>query len=244
LALWEFAGNGHIDAALIALVVAAFWAARHRHAGLAGVLLAGATLTKFYPAILAPALYRRWDWKMPPAFAAAIIAAYLPYIGVGRQALGFLPSYLGEEGFDASGAGFFLLGLLRELPPFGHLGGRGYAVFAAAMLVSLGAAMLFARETKNAPFAAAAVMAAAFMLLVSPHYPWYFSWLIPFACFVRSLALLWLTNACVLLYLVPVGSQIVRHDYRLLIEATLYGPFAALALADLWYHRRDARRSP
>jgi alpha-1,6-mannosyltransferase len=244
LILWEFAGNGHIDAVLIAFVVAAFSAARHRRAVVAGVLLAGATLTKFYPAVLAPALYRRWDWKMPAAFAATIIIAYLPYLGVGRQVLGFLPDYVGEEGFDAGGTGFFILALLRELPPFAQVGGRTYAVVIAAMLVALGAAILFARDTKASPFAAAAVLAAAFMVTVSPHYPWYFSWLIIFACFVRSLALLWLTNACLFLYLVPVGSLIVRDDHRMLIEAAVYGPFAALALADLWYHRRDMRGSP
>jgi alpha-1,6-mannosyltransferase len=244
LALWEFAGNGHIDAALIAFLVAALWAARHRRAGLAGVLLAGATLTKFYPAVLAPALYHRWGWKMPAAFAAAIVVAYLPYLGVGWQVLGFLPAYVGEEGFDAAGTGFYLLALLRELPPFAQVSGRAYAVAAAAALVALGAAMLLARDTRHSPFAAAAVLATVFMVVVSPHYPWYFSWLIVFACFVRSLALLWLTNACLLLYLVPVGSQIVRDNHRLLIEAAVYGPFAALALADLWYHRREARRSP
>lgn len=244
LALWEFAGNGHIDAALIAVVAAALWAARHRRAGLAGLLLAGAALTKFYPAVLAPALYRRWGWKMPAVFAAAITLAYLPYLGVGWQVLGFLPAYAGEEGFDAGGTGFLLLALLRELPPFAQVSGRAYAVAAAAFLVALGAAMSFARDTRHSPFAAAAVLATVFMVVVSPHYPWYFSWLIVFACLVRSLALLWLTNACLLLYLVPVGSQLVRDNHRLLIEAAVYGPFAALALADLWYHRRDARRSP
>ena len=34
-----------------------------------GCFLAGAALTKFYPAVLLPALYRRWGWKMPAAFA-------------------------------------------------------------------------------------------------------------------------------------------------------------------------------
>ena len=244
LTLWEFAGNGHIDAALIALVVAAFAAACHGRAVLTGVLLAGATLIKFYPAVLVPALYRRWDWKMPAAFVAAIIVAYVPYLGVGWRVLGFLPSYVGEEGFDAGGAGFFLLGLFRELPPFAQISGPTYAAVAIAMLAALGAAALLARDPKYSPFAAAAVLATAFMIAVSPHYPWYFSWLIIFACFVRSLALLWLTNACLLLYLVPVGSQIVRDDHRLLIEAAVYGPFAALALADLWYHRRVTRESP
>jgi hypothetical protein len=243
LAVWEFAGNGHIDAALIAFLVAALWAARHGRGFLAGVFLAGATLTKFYPAVLLPALYRRWGWQLPAAFAATIIVAYLPFLGVGWRVLGFLPAYVGEEGFDAGGTGFYLLTLLRELPPLAQLGGRGYIVAAAIALVGLGAAVMLARDTRHSPFAAAAVLAAAFMVVVSPHYPWYFSWLIVFACFIRSLALLWLTIACLLLYLVPVGSQIARDGYRLLIESAIYGPFAALAVADLWYHRRQATRS-
>jgi alpha-1,6-mannosyltransferase len=244
LALWEFAGNGHIDAALIAFVVSALWAARHRRGLLAGVLLAGATLTKFYPALLLPALYRRWDWRMPAAFATTIVLAYLPFLGVGWRVLGFLPAYVGEEGFDGGGTGFYLLALLRELPALADLSGRAYAAATATMLLALGAAVLFGRATRHSPFLAAAVLATAFMVAVSPHYPWYFSWLIVFACFVRSLALLWLTIACLLLYLVPVGSLIARDEYRLLIESALYGPFAALAVIDLWYHRRQATRSP
>src|SRR5262249_32396315 len=118
LPLWEFAGSGHIDAALIALAMAAFWAARRDRQGLAGVFVAGATLTKLYPAVLLPVLYRRWSWPMPVAFAGAIVAGYLPFIGVGWRVFGFLPGYAGEEGFDASGAGFYLLSLLHEVTPF------------------------------------------------------------------------------------------------------------------------------
>ena len=67
--------------------------------------------------------------------------------------------------------------------------------------------------------------------------------LIVFACFTHSLALLWLTTACLLLYLVPVESHIVRNDYRLAIESIIYAPFVVLAVTDLWYHRRRAIRS-
>jgi hypothetical protein len=114
---------------------------------------------------------------------------------------------------------------------------------AAALLVALAAAIMLTRDNIRAPFAAAAILATAFTVLVSPHYPWYFAWLIVFACFTRSLALLWLTSACLLLYLVPVGVHIVRNDYRLAIESMIYGPFAALVAIDLWYHRRRATRS-
>jgi alpha-1,6-mannosyltransferase len=240
LPLWEFAGSGHIDAALIALAVAALWAMRRGRSGLAGLFLAGATLTKLYPAVLLPALYRRWGWTMPTAFAAAIVVGYLPFIGVGWQIFGFLPGYAGEEGFDVSGTGFYLLGLLRQLPPLAGLNGRAYAVAAVAILAALGAAIVFARarDAARAPFAAATVLATTLVVLVSPHYPWYFAWLIVFACFLRSLALLWLTTMCLLLYLVPVESHIVRDAHRLAVESMIYGPFAALAVMDLWYHRR------
>jgi len=243
LPLWEFAGSGHIDAALIALVVAALWAARHRRDGLSGLFLAGATLTKLYPAVLLPALYRRWHWTMPAVFAALIIVGYLPFIRVGWQVFGFLPGYAGEEGFDAGGTGFYLLGLLRRLPLLAELSGPAYAIGAIAILVALGAAIALTRDNARSPFAAAAVLATAFMVLVSPHYPWYFAWLIVFVCFLRSVALLWLTTACLLLYLVPVETHLVRDAHRLAVETMIYAPFAALAVADLWYHRRRAIRS-
>jgi alpha-1,6-mannosyltransferase len=243
LPLWEFAGNGHIDAALIALVVVALWAARRGRRGLTGLFLAGATLTKLYPAVLLPAVYRRWNWTMPTVFAAVIVVAYLPFIGVGWRVLGFLPGYAAEEGFDAGGSGFYLLALLRRLPGLTGLSGRVYVIGAAALLVMLGAALAFNRNAAHPPFFVAAMLATMLMVLVSPHYPWYFAWLIVFACFIRSIALLWLTIACMLLYLVPVGFHIVRDDYRLAIESIIYGPFAALALLDLWYHRRRTTRS-
>jgi hypothetical protein len=243
LVLWEFAGSGHIDAALIALVMAALWAARRGRNGLTGLFLAGATLTKLYPAVLLPAFFRRWRWAMPLIFVAGIIVGYLPFIGVGWRVFGFLPGYAGEEGFDAGGAGFYLLSLLRYWPPLTGLSGQAYVIGAAALLVALAAAIVLTRDNTGSPVAAAAVLATTFTILVSPHYPWYFAWLIVFACFIRSVALLWLTTACLLLYLVPVGLHIVRDDYRLAVESMIYGPFAVLAAIDLWYHRRRATRS-
>jgi hypothetical protein len=239
LPLWEFAGSGHIDAVLIAFCVGALWAARSGRDGVAGLFLAGATLTKFYPGVLLPALYRRWGWKLPGAFATAIIIGYLPFISAGSRVLGFLPGYAGQEGLGADGAGFYLLGVLRLLLPSAALSARAYIVGSGTILAALGAAVFFRRHGARPSIIAAGVMATVLMVLVSPHYPWYFAWLIVFACFARSFALLWLTNACMLLYLIP-GYVFVQSDLRLAIESIIYGPFVALALVDLWYHRRQA----
>jgi alpha-1,6-mannosyltransferase len=242
LPLWEFAGSGHIDAALIALTVAALAAARCRRPFDTGLLLAAASLSKFYPAVLLPALYRRRDWAMPLAFAGGAVFVYLPLIALGWQVIGFLPGYAGEEGFDATGDGFYLLGLIRQVPLLGGFGAWIYLIAATVILAGLAAAAFHVRDTVSAP-ARAAALAVAFVVLVSPHYAWYFAWLIVFACFVSPAALLWLTNACLLLYLIPVGSHIVRDSYRLAIESMIYWPFAVLGLADLWYRQRRAIRS-
>jgi alpha-1,6-mannosyltransferase len=239
LPLWEFAGSGHIDAALIAVCVAAVWASRRGRSGLTGLFLAGATLVKLYPAVLLPALYRRWGRRLPAAFAAAMGIGYLPFVTAGSQVLGFLPGYAAQEGFNANGGGFYLLGLLRHLPLLGAMSAGTYVVGAAASLATLGILFVFARDRSVAPFAAAATLATAFVLFVSPHYPWYFAWLILFACLIRSFALLWLTNACLLLYLVS-GYVFAPGDSRLAIESMIYGPFLALALVDLWYHHSGA----
>jgi alpha-1,6-mannosyltransferase len=243
LPLWEFAGSGHIDALLIAFCVAALWAMRRQRDGLSGLFLAGATLTKLYPLVLLPALYRRWDWRLPFAFGVAIVLAYLPFVSAGSGILGFLPGYVRQEGLNGGGAGFYLLDLLHRVPGLAALDAKIYALAAVAVLAALAVAFVFRRQRAPSPDGTAATLAALFMFFVSPHYPWYFAWLIVFACFVRSFALLWLTNACLLLYLLT-DYVFVAGTQLLVIQSIIYGPFVALAIVDIrHYRRREALRS-
>jgi alpha-1,6-mannosyltransferase len=243
LPIWEFAGSGHIDAALIAFVVLALWAQRQDRAWFAGLALAGATLVKFYPAILVPAVYRRWEWRLPIAFVVAAVLGYLPFIGAGWGVLGFLPGYVKEEGFTANGAGFYLWSLLQTLPPFSGLSSVVYLSVAAMIFAVLAAAAALTEAPRTEGFAGAALLAGAFMFLLSPHYPWYFAWLIIFPCFAPYVSLLWLTNAALLLYLVQVGTPLMREGYRLLVESVIYGPFAVLTVFDVWRLRKRAAQS-
>jgi alpha-1,6-mannosyltransferase len=117
LVIWEFSGEGHIDAVAIALIALALWTRSRRFQALTGLALGCATLVKFFPVILFPALYKRWGWKMPAAFVATIALGYLPYLSVGSRVLGFLPGYANEEGL-VSGSRFFLLSLLNQNASF------------------------------------------------------------------------------------------------------------------------------
>ena len=245
LPVWEFAGSGHIDAAIIAFVALALWSRRRAHRRLTALALAAAALVKFYPAAIVPALWRRRDWRMPAFIATAVVLAYLPFLGVGSGVLGFLPHYMTEEGF-ASGAGFYLLSALHGILPTGPAHGLAYAGAAGMSLIGLAAYVVFSRTAADAPVFAATLLAAAFIFLLSPHYPWYFAWLLVFACLVPSPSLLWLTLTSFLLYLVPAGSQFVFNRNRFIVESLMYAPFVALAAADLLRRRRrrEVREQP
>jgi hypothetical protein len=113
LAAWAVAGDGHIDGAAIGLLGLAMLAWVARRDGLAGVLLGGAVLTKFLPIVVAPALWRRWGWKLPAGCVATIAVLYACYAGVGWRVFGFLPNYTAEEGLR-QGSGFWLLALYSD----------------------------------------------------------------------------------------------------------------------------------
>ena len=239
LTLWEFAGSGHIDAAVVAFLALALWARRREAPWLTGSALAAAVLVKFFPAVVFPAFYRRWDWKMPAAFAATAVVAYLPFLSAGSAVFGFLPGYVSEEGMQ-DGSGFFLWNLLRSVaPPLAGLGATPYLVVAALLMASLAIYVVLKHKASDHVIAAATALAVAATVLVSPHYPWYFAWLLPFLCFRPHLSVLYLTVASPLLYFVPGGPD--PGGARTPFQAAIYGPFAALALLELW--RRHAARA-
>ena len=231
LPIWEFAGTGHVDAVAIAFLLLAFLAAARRAPIWAGVALAAATLVKFYPAVAAPALYRRWDWRLPAAFVVTLIVLYLPYLGVGSGVFGFLSGYATEEGL-ADGSGIFLWSFLKE---WCHVPAQvvHHFPFLAALLL-LGAALWTQRSdsTRRAGDLMAALgMASLFTLLVSPHDPWYFTWLVPFLCFRFTVATFWLTGACTLMYVLPDATG-------LKVQSLIYIPFLVLSVLQYLFARQ------
>jgi hypothetical protein len=230
LPVWEFAGTGHVDALAIGLLMLAFLAASRRASLWTGVALAAATLVKFYPAVVGPALYRRWDWRMPVAFAVTLGLLYAPYLHVGTAVFGFLSGYADEEGLR-SGDGIFLWSLLRALFHLPEHAVQYFAPLAALLMLAAAAWLQFSRRWRGEhTWAAALGLASLFTLLVSPHDPWYFTWLVPFLCFRLTAAHVWLTGAATLMYVLP-------HPTGLAVQSLLYVPFIALLLLQFIFRR-------
>jgi len=129
--------------------------------------------------------------------------------------------------------------LKRAAPPLAGLGAAPYLALAALLIASLAIYVLLRKKAADQFIAAGAALALAPMVLVSPHYPWYFAWIVPFLCFTPWLSVLYLTVASPLLYFVPGGPD--PEGARTAYEAAIYGPFAALAGLELW--RRHAARA-
>jgi alpha-1,6-mannosyltransferase len=226
LAVWAFAGNGHVDAIAIGLIGLALLARLGRRNGFTGVLLGCAFLVKFLPIALAPALWRRRDWRLPAAAAATIAVLYACYSGAGRHVLGFLPHYVAEEGF-ARGSGIWLLSGLGDLIPLPPAASIAYVLVVACALTALAVWVVRQDHEDIAMIAGnAAFLAAATVVAVSPHYAWYFAWL-ALPCCIRPLkSVIFLSAAGLLLYVNPLNEHF-------LWPSLLFIPAAGLALRDL-----------
>jgi hypothetical protein len=233
LPVWEIAGSGHVDAAVMAFVALALAASVSGRRAWSGAALAAATLVKLFPLVLVPALWRParsnlGDWRWPAAFIAVLILSYLPYLGVGSRVIGFLPAYVAEENF-ASESGFWALAIIRYVVtvPLAAYLGVALAIMAG---LAIGALRRPAEPSSSLRWATALVTAALF--IASPHYPWYFILLVALLTVAPWWPAWWLTVTAVLLYWDAKTGHI-----PLWAGLTMYGGFAMLAGFDF------ARRS-
>jgi hypothetical protein len=230
LPLWEFARSGHVDIVAIAFMLLAFLAIERRSPILAGVALGAGVLVKYFLVVTGPALYKRWDWRAPLAFAATIAVLYLPYIGAGPKVLGFLGQYVAEEGI-AQGSGIFLWRLIGEIVP---LPGQAFTIYVAAVAAIMAALALYIvmrRQDPGADIAGAMLLAVTFTILLSPHYAWYFTWLVPLICFYPVIGVVYLTLASNLLYFAHWQPTIAE-------SLPIYGPCILLLVAEFAFRRR------
>jgi alpha-1,6-mannosyltransferase len=201
LAIWEIAHSGHVEALMVALLMQGVWLLVRSRALAGAVAVALATLVKPYAVIALPAFWRPWDWRVPLAVAAAVALCYLPYLGAGRGALGFLATgYLSEEGF-AGGEAFWLVALARAA--FGNVPGLTTAYLMAAAGVMAWLALRTLRRddaTPQATLQGIALLLMAGLFFLSPNYAWYVLAVVPFIALGGGAPAWAMTLGAILLY--------------------------------------------
>ena len=168
---------------------------------------------------------------MPLAFAITVVAAYVPYLSVGLAAvLGFLPSYLSEQGL-ISGEQFYVLSVMRKLVGGANVPTTAFLIFTLITMIGVAAWSVFkAEQHADSYIKRACILATVVIVLFAPHYSWYFAWLVPFLCFVPLPSLFYLTAASLVLYGTWLGDE---PEQMFWLNTAIYLPFALLLAIEL-----------
>ena len=213
LPIWEFSSQAHVDCAATALMVLAILAAQKRYQGWAGVALSAAVLVKYFPIVIFPAIWKRWDWRMPVAMIAFAVLLCLPYwMTLDASSLGFLYQHLSAEGY-AEGWGFHPIWFSRLLG-LGTISGEVYLMGAIAVLGVLGLRAFFQRERAEIQPKMILALGALYAFLSTPHYPWYFGFLVALSVIHLSVPVLVMTVLCCVL-------QVTRSDDGFFLDRAL-----------------------
>ena len=229
LPVLESVQNAHVDVLAVLLTLGAICLAERRRSTAAVALLALATLTKVYPALLLPLLLRDRSGRVrnTALFLAICVTSYVPHaLAVGSDIVGYLPGYLKEEKYR-TGTRYLLVGLL---------GLRGPAASVVVALGLLALAFWAIRTALPLPDAAVRVMVVV-LLLVTPVQPWYAILVVALACLARAWWALPITAAPY-----PLFFTTVLNGNGALVGRISYGGAALLALAMLL--SRIGTRSP
>jgi alpha-1,6-mannosyltransferase len=231
LVVVEFAASGHNDALATACVVAACVMILRGRGTVSTLLLAAATLLKWFPAALFPLWLRRMNWPRAPwswvnaglALALAAACAW-PYRDAWPQILESLAYY--ESRWQTNNASLYAL--LKWL--------SGSHDLAAGVGVGVVAGLALWAAARRLDGVRGAYLLFGAILLLSPNaFPWYFTWIVPLLVFFPNSAWLMLTVLQFLSYHVLLDYNATgTWRFQPLYLWLTYGPFYALLLWQGW----------
>jgi hypothetical protein len=256
LAIFESAGEGHLDSLGVALLLASLVFVERGRPARAGAAFALSVLTKYVSAFAAIPLLRRGRARFAAAAAVVGSGVWIAWARGGASPLGGLGDYATRWEFNAFAYPaldrlFVRLDLAARAKTLFELLKEGlhhpawmqafYSCFYAGFLAratlaaALGAALIVI--VRRVPATEAAVFASlAAVLLASPTlYPWYVLWILPLAARRRDPAFLYLSFAVSLSYGLLYPMSGVSRGAILWLE---YGPFLLLLLAGAVARRR------
>lgn len=234
LVIFEFASSGHVDGFMLFFVLLSLLSMIRKRFFASLSSLALAASLKLYPAIILPAVLKEKKLRGLLLFSIVFLSLYLPYIGVGKKVVGFLPQYFENPDLSFNlGLRAYLQQLFPRLDPLVFSG-----VFAVILLCAAGLVWSRHKDTDAALRLSYYLTALLIILTASALRPWYVIWIIPFLALFPSLAWFYLSFAVCLSYLVPYvpGQMLPGWEWVKNVE---YIPFFVLLAAEYLVLRRS-----
>jgi len=229
LVVIEFAHSGHMDSLAIFFLMLTIFLIDCRRPVLGYASMALSFLAKYFSLVLLPYfLVRKRSIVGFMVFGFLVVLGYLPFADASAGFFSSLRVYGESWNFNS-----LLFSLSRGI--------IDDPVWIRRVLAAAGIVFAVYQAVRQEDLLRYAYVVTGFALLISPTvYPWYLCWIVPFLCFFRSRAWIYLTGAIFVSYTVwtvfrETGVWQVGW-WMLLVE---YVPFAVLLVYD--YLRVDRK---
>ncbi len=248
----EIYNSVHMDVLILPIILSTLLLSYGSRPVLASGVLGLAVGTKFWPALLLPAILRPFvsDFKrLVPAllvFGCVSLTMFLPFYLAGLDTSSGFRVY--GTSWEMNDSCFMAIawGVRHVIEIFGldadHAGFAARAVV-FSILIAWTLWIIRVKDTHSAETAQRCLLITAAIYLLSPtQYPWYFLWLLPFLAIVPKMSLLILTPLLSLYYLryylSPRGFSGIHDQVVVWVE---FGPVWCLLL---WEGYRNRGESP
>lgn len=229
-------GQGHIDAALAPLVIAALLAAVAGRGLAAGVCLGLATGVKLWPVLLAPLLARRLARERRQAVAFLAAGAVLTLLLCAPLLLASLSARSGlvayAAGWTVNNAPYAWLSHAAYLVAGDARGEMVLRMAVGALAAAVSLAVAWRPVLGPADLAARSALAAAAVFYLTPaQFPWYAIWFLPLAAASASPALVAASATLPVYFLFfPLAEMGMRDVHGYALAALHLLPVLAVAL--------------
>ena len=247
LVLKEIANSGHYDSITIFLVLLSFYFIVKNKAFAGCVILACASLTKFYPGLLLFLFFRRIKIRCLLVFGAVFLGIYVPFFIWGHAGIQKVFAGLGIYSEKWAYNGSLFVVAQSVLDAFHLKVGSDFLLAKVVTgLIFIGIVFYLARQKCDDPLLLMkrALFALVALFLLNPvGEPWYFCWAIPFLCFFPYKSLLLLSGLLIFSYLSfthNFGTMRAGSLEIPILNAVQYVPFFLFFIWEFVIRKRNA----
>ncbi|MGH9468211.1 MAG: glycosyltransferase 87 family protein [Terriglobales bacterium] len=223
LAVFEVAGNGHLEPVAALLVLLGLgWCDRRARA--AGVSIAAAATSLWYAVVLIPVVLvgagKRWARSLRWGIGLAVVVSAPFWFASRRFVLGDIVRNVRAAGARPFNASLYVIARA-------WFGTHAGAILACALVIAV---LVFVCRRRVEPLRAGFLVVSALLLVLPQVQPWFMLWLLPLMVFFPEAA--WLYFSVAVLWAYAVGSS----EAGVIAE---YVPLYALLAWQAWRNRRQ-----
>ena len=244
LVIVEMGQSAHNDALAVLLVVLSFLLILLDRPMLSSLAMGLATISKYYPLLLAPLFFRKWGVKGVILYCGVVLLSYLPFLGAGWRIFNGMLYIANTQLYSSS-----VFPFLQWLMTLAHASNPGrlaqyldYAVFLSIFIFALRKTVLSRDSKVEDLWKYSFVVVGALLLLNRALFPWYVVWALPYLSSIKSKAWIALTGTVMVGYFQfstfpPPDNALVSPLVSTITSLIEYLPFFAILAYEVWRSR-------